>query len=148
MTLRPDFWTLPLTELTPPEWEALCDGCGKCCLNKLEDEETGEIVYTTVACRLFDGATCRCSNYAERKRHVPECVVLTPDSLADAVRWLPESCAYKRRHLNRPLPGWHPLLTGDPASTHRAGASVIGITTSETEIPEDDWEDHLMEQEL
>mgnify|MGYP001332619539 CR=1 FL=1 len=148
MTLRPRFWTLPLPALTRPEWEALCDGCGKCCLNKLEYEETGEIAYTSVACRLFDGATCRCGDYVNRKRHVPECLVLTPARLVDAVRWLPATCAYKLRHRGRPLPAWHPLLTGDPASTHRAGMSVIGSTRSEAEVPEDQWEDHLIEQEI
>lgn len=146
--LRPRFWTLPLADLTPPEWEALCDGCGKCCLNKLEDEETGEIAYTRIACRLFDGATCRCGDYANRKALVPECVILTPGALAEAVRWLPASCAYKLRHQGRPLPRWHPLRTGDPDSTHRAGASVIGRTLSEADIPEDAWEDHLIEQDI
>jgi len=148
MTPRPRFWTLPLTQLTPPEWEALCDGCGKCCLNKLEDEETGEIAYTRIACRLFDGATCRCGNYANRKALVPECVVLTPARLAAAVHWLPATCAYKLRHQGRPLPRWHPLRTGDPDSTHRAGASVIGDTLSEAVVPEDDWEDHLIDVEI
>jgi uncharacterized protein len=148
MTLRPTFWTLPLSHLTPPEWEALCDGCGKCCLNKLEDEETGEIAYTRVACRLFDGATCRCGDYVNRKRHVPECVVLTPESLAEAVRWLPRTCAYKLRFQGRRLPRWHPLVTGDPDSVHRAGQSVRGQTVSEAEVPEDDWEDHIIDEDL
>jgi uncharacterized cysteine cluster protein YcgN (CxxCxxCC family) len=148
MSLRPRFWTLPLTDLTAPEWEALCDGCGKCCLNKLEDEDTGEIAYTSIACRLFDGTTCRCGDYANRKAHVPECVVLTPAGLKDAVRWLPASCAYKLRYQRRRLPHWHPLLTGRADSTHRAGASIIGLTRSEAEIPEDDWEDYLIEQEI
>jgi uncharacterized protein len=144
--LRPRFWeTVPLDRMSSEEWEALCDGCGKCCLNKLEDDETGEIAYTLVACRLFDAATCRCGDYPNRKRLVPECVVLTPARLADAVRWLPATCAYKLRHQGRPLPRWHPLRTGDPDSTHRAGASVRGMTLSEAVVPEDDWEDHLID---
>lgn len=148
MTLRPAFWTLPLAELTGPEWEALCDGCGKCCLNKLEDAETGAIAYTRVACRLFDGATCRCRNYAGRLGIVPECVVLTPASLPEAVRWLPRSCAYKRRHLGQPLPKWHHLRSGDPGAVHRRPGAIRGRTLSETEVPEDAWEDHLIDVEI
>lgn len=148
MTLRPAFWTLPLSDLTPPEWEALCDGCGKCCLNKLEDEETGEIAYTTVACRLFDGATCRCANYDDRLAHVPECIVLTPDSLPDAVRWLPRTCAYKRRQLGQSLPRWHYLISGDRGAVHRLKGAIRGRTVSESAVPEDDWEDHLIHVEI
>lgn len=146
--MRPAFWTLPLADLTPPEWEALCDGCGKCCLNKLEDEDTGEIAYTRVACRLFDGATCRCGDYAGRLGIVPECVVLTPRSLPDAVRWLPRSCAYKRRFRGEGLPAWHPLLTGTPESVHRLRGAIRGRTVSEAQVPEDDWEDHLIRVEV
>ena len=146
--MRPEFWTLPLADLTPPEWEALCDGCGKCCLNKLEDEETGEIAYTRVACRLFDGATCRCGDYAGRLGIVPECVVLSPATLPEAVRWLPRSCAYKRRYLGQDLPGWHPLLSGDPDRVHRLKGAIRGRTLSEARVPEDAWEDHIIRVEL
>ena len=92
--MRPRFWTLPLTALTPPEWEALCDGCGKCCLNKLEDWDTGDIVWTNVACRLLDAETCRCSDYENRQRQVPDCIGLTPDQVR-SLGWLPPTCAYR-----------------------------------------------------
>lgn len=146
MTLRPGFWTLPLTDLSPAEWEALCDGCGKCCLNKLEDPETGEIAYTRIACRLFDGATCRCRDYARRLAEVPECIVLTPARLPDACRWLPKTCAYRRRHEGRPLPGWHHLISGDPGAVHRQRRSIRGRTLSEAEVPEAEWDNHLIDE--
>lgn len=144
--LRPEFWRLPLRRLTPAEWEALCDGCGKCCLNKLEDAETGAIAFTRVACRLLDTQTCRCGQYADRKRFVPECVVLTPRSIAEVAHWLPATCAYRLRHENRPLPAWHPLLTGDADSVHAAGQSVRGWAVPEYEVAEADWEDHIIEE--
>ncbi len=145
--LRPRFWDLPLTALTPPEWEALCDGCGKCCLNKLEDEDTGEVAFTRVACRLLDGESCRCAQYPIRKQFVPECVVLTPKTIAKVAYWLPSTCAYKLLHEGAPLPEWHPLLTGDPESVHAAGQSVRGWTVPEFEVPEDEWEDYIIEGE-
>lgn len=143
--LRPDFWRRPLKDLTPREWEALCDGCGKCCLNKLEDAETGELFFTRVACRLLDDRTCRCGQYENRKQFVPECVVLTPGTIADVAHWLPSTCAYKLLHEGRDLPDWHPLITGDPESVHAAGQSVRGWTVPEFEVPEEDWEDHIIE---
>ena len=144
--LRPRFWeTVPLTKMTPAEWEALCDGCGKCCLNKLEYEDTGEVVYTRVGCRLLDGDTCRCMDYANRKALVPECVFLTPKSLPKIAYWMPSTCAYKLLFQKKRLPDWHPLLTGDPDSTHAAGQSVKGITIPESSVDEDDWEDYLLE---
>lgn len=147
--LRPRFWdSVPLNKMTRQEWEALCDGCGKCCLNKAEMEDTGEVVYTRVACRLFDGDTCRCSNYAERLKFVPECVVLTPAKLKKVAYWLPTSCAYKRLHQGKPLPDWHPLLTGDPNSTHSSGNSWIGQTVSELEVAEEDWDQHFIDEEI
>lgn len=145
--MRERFWELPLERLDPEEWEALCDGCGKCCLNKLEYEDTGELAYTRVACRLFDDATCRCANYAGRRQIVPECIVLTPARLREVAWWLPASCAYRLRAQGRSLPSWHPLLTGDPESVHRAGASVRGRTVSELVVPEDEWEDYLIEDQ-
>jgi uncharacterized cysteine cluster protein YcgN (CxxCxxCC family) len=145
--LRARFWDLPLTALTPPEWEALCDGCGKCCLNKLEDEDTGEVAFTRVACRLLDGESCRCAQYPIRKQFVPECVVLTPKTIARVAYWLPSTCAYKLLHEGAPLPAWHPLLTGDPESVHAAGQSVRGWTVPEFEVPEDEWEDYIIEGE-
>lgn len=143
--LRPEFWRLPLNSLTAEEWEALCDGCGKCCLNKLEDAETGEILFTRVACRLLDGETCRCGQYENRKTFVPECVVLTPKTLKDSAYWMPSTCAYRLLAEGKPLPDWHPLLTGDPDSVHDAGMSVRGWTVPEFEVDEEDWEDHVIE---
>jgi len=145
--LRPKFWeTVPLSKMTPEEWEALCDGCGKCCLNKLEYEDTGEVAYTRVACRLFDDGTCRCSNYENRKSIVPECVFLSPKTLPKIAYWMPATCAYKLLFQKKPLPDWHPLLTGDPNSTHKAGMSMRGLTVSEAVVPEDEWEDYLIEE--
>lgn len=147
--MRANFWeSVPLDEMTSTEWESLCDGCGKCCLNKLEDADTGDVYFTRIACRLFDGATCQCSNYVQRKLHVPECVVLDSAALERVSYWLPASCAYKRLYQGKPLPDWHPLLTGTPESVHRARASVQNQTVSETDIPEEDWEDHIIDEEI
>jgi len=147
MTLRPRFWeTVPLSKLTVPEWEALCDGCGKCCLNKLEYEDTGEVEFTRVACKLLDAETCRCSKYPTRHHYVPGCIRLTPRTLAKVAYWLPRTCAYRRLHQGDTLPDWHPLLTGDPASTHTSGNSVQGWTVSELTVPEDEWDDYVIEE--
>ena len=143
--LRARFWeTVPLKKMTPAEWEALCDGCGKCCLNKLEYEDTGEVEYTRIACRLLDGDTCRCSDYANRFAHVPECVRLTPRSLPKIAYWMPATCAYRLLWQGETLPDWHPLVTGDPDSTHKAGQSVKGWTLPEDSVPEDDWDDYVI----
>lgn len=147
--MRPRFWAeLPLDRLTPEEWEALCDGCGKCCLNKLEDEATGEVALTRIACMLLDDATCRCTSYGNRHAYVPECIVLTAKTLSDHLYWLPQTCAYRLRYEGRDLFDWHPLISGDPDSVHQAGVSVRGLTRSEAEIPEGDWEDHSIEEPL
>ncbi len=144
--LRDRFWeTVPLQSMTGPEWEALCDGCGKCCLNKLEDEDTGEVEFTRVACRLLDNETCRCGQYDIRKTLVPECVVLTPETLPGAAYFMPVTCAYRRLHEGMDLPAWHPLITGDPNSVHAAGVSVRGLTVPEFEVPEEEWENHIIE---
>jgi uncharacterized cysteine cluster protein YcgN (CxxCxxCC family) len=145
--LRPRFWDRPLNSLTPREWEALCDGCGKCCLNKLEDADTGQVFFTRIGCRLLDDQTCRCAHYENRKQFVPECVVLTLKTIGDIAYWLPSTCAYRLRHEGKPLPDWHPLVTGDPDSTREAGRSVAGWTVSEFEVPEDDWEDYIIEDQ-
>jgi uncharacterized cysteine cluster protein YcgN (CxxCxxCC family) len=122
------FWeTKPLKDMSEAEWESLCDGCGKCCLIGLEDEDTGEIYLTDVACDLFDGAACRCSDYANRKTHVPDCVKLTPETIGD-LHWLPKTCAYRLVHEGKPLRSWHPLVSGDPDSVHAANVSVKGKT--------------------
>ena len=144
MSLRARFWErVPLARMTGDEWEALCDGCGKCCLLKLEDAETGEVHYTDVACRLFDDATCRCGNYALRKLLVEGCVVLDMESLPRAAPWMPRTCAYRRLWEGRGLPEWYLLVTGDAQSTHRAGVSVRGATVPEWDVPEEELEDRV-----
>ena len=135
------FWkTKRLEEMTVAEWESLCDGCGRCCLVRFEDEETGEISPTRVSCKLFDSNTCRCVDYAQRKRHVPDCIKLTPWNI-EGLTWMPPSCAYRRLHEGRDLASWHPLVSGDPQSVHRAGVSMRGQTVSEAAL--DDPEDAL-----
>ncbi|MEM6489832.1 MAG: YcgN family cysteine cluster protein, partial [Pseudomonadota bacterium] len=129
--------------LTHAEWEALCDGCGKCCLLKLEDEDSGEVHYTNVACRLFDATTGRCGQYALRQSLVPSCVVLSPTTLRDAMAWMPATCAYRRRSEGLPLPAWHPLLTGDPESPAAAGHALRNVTVPEWEVAEEDLQDHI-----
>ncbi|WP_102226164.1 YcgN family cysteine cluster protein [Acidimangrovimonas sediminis] len=147
--LRPRFWErVPLRNMAPKEWEALCDGCGKCCLNKLEDPDTGEVVFTRIGCRLLDDETCRCGNYEIRKTIVPECVVLTPGNIGEIAYWMPRTCAYRLLHEGKSLYDWHPLISGDPDSVHRAGESVQGWTVPEFEVPEDDWEDYIVEGDL
>jgi hypothetical protein len=142
------FWERPLKSLSQDEWESLCDGCGKCCLNKLEDEDTREVAFTRIACRLLDDTTCKCAQYPIRKHFVPECVVLTPKTLPDVAYFMPTTCAYRLLHEGKPLPDWHPLLTGDLESVHRAGVSVRGWTIPEFEVDEEDWEDHVIDEPL
>ena len=142
----PAFWQVKrLGEMTRAEWESLCDGCGKCCVHKLEDEETGELMQTNVACRLLDRRSGQCKDYPRRKIYVPECVRLTPQKIHD-MDWLPSTCAYKLLAEGGTLPGWHPLVTGDPESVHAAGQSVRGWTVSEDEAG--DLEHHLVDREL
>lgn len=144
--LRPKFWEkYPIDALTEAEWEALCDGCGKCCLTKLEDPEAGQIEYTNVACKLFDDETCRCSQYSIRKSIVPSCVIITPETIAEVAYWMPSTCAYRLLHEGKNLPEWHPLFTGDDASVHDAGMSMIGRTVPEYEVAEEDLEDYVVE---
>lgn len=137
------FWEdKPLDALDRAEWEQLCDGCGKCCVHKLEDDETGELFPTNVACKLLDRHSGRCSNYRHRRAFVPECVRLTP-RLAATLDWLPETCAYRLRAEGKPLPEWHHLVSGDPDAVHKAGMSVRGWTVSEVDAGE--LEDHILE---
>ena len=136
-TLSPDapFWrTRTLDQMSPAEWESLCDGCGRCCLVKLEDEETGEIGYTDVGCTLLDGGTCRCRSYPTRQAIVPDCLALTPEAVR-TTPWLPRTCAYRLVAEGRDLAAWHPLVSGDPDSVHRAGISVRGRVAG----PEEDF---------
>jgi len=140
MSERPPrpFWEVKsLGEMSATEWESLCDGCGLCCLVRFEDEDTGEIIPTRVHCKLFDSDACRCHDYENRKRHVPDCIKLTPGNIDD-LGWMPFSCAYRRLHEGKTLPRWHPLITGDPDSVHRAGVSVRGQTISETALEHPD----------
>ena len=141
--LRPEFWQLPLDALNPREWEALCDGCGKCCLHKVEDADTGRIYVTNIVCRLLDKDKGCCTNYAERRRFVPDCVRLTPADVAE-IAWLPLTCAYRLRGEDKPLPEWHYLRCGDRDAVHRAGQSVRGWTVDEHEGQ--DLEDHLVDR--
>lgn len=144
--LREKFWeNVPLDEMTSAEWEALCDGCGKCCVLKLEDGDTGKIHYTNVTCRLFDCATRSCGQYTLRRMLVPGCVVLSPENIAENAGWMPASCAYRRLHEGRGLADWHPLVSGDPDSVVRAGQALTGRTFPEYEVREEDLEDHVVD---
>ncbi|WP_299944049.1 YcgN family cysteine cluster protein [uncultured Ruegeria sp.] len=145
--LAPRFWERkPLRKMNQREWEALCDGCGKCCLNKLEDEDTGEVALTCVACRLLDDESCRCTQYDIRHQFVPECIVMKPENIDSHAYWLPQTCAYRLLWEGKPLYDWHPLLSGTPNSVHDAGVSVQGRTVSEFETPMEEWEDYIIEE--
>jgi hypothetical protein len=144
-----EFWkTKKLEDMDRAEWESLCDGCGKCCLSKLEDEDTGEIVWTSVACRLFDAGNCTCRNYAQRNELVPDCVLLTPENVR-TIPWLPKTCAYRLVAEGRDLPDWHPLKSGDVNSVHKSLISVRGkITAFEDDLNDtDDYLLHLLKRE-
>ena len=141
---RPFYETKALREMTTREWESLCDGCGKCCVVLLQDEDDGRVHRTNVACRLLDLKAVRCSDYANRHARVPSCVRLTPDNIGH-LHWMPDTCAYRLLHEGEPLPDWHPLRTGDPASVERAGVSVKGGLVSETQVRDADLEDHIVE---
>jgi uncharacterized cysteine cluster protein YcgN (CxxCxxCC family) len=147
--MRRRFWERKsLAALATAEWESLCDGCGRCCVIKLEDEDTGKVHYTDVACRLFDDRTCRCGNYALRAKLVKGCVVLTPRSLPEVAHWLPGTCAYRLLHEGKPLADWHPLVSGDPESVHAAGISLRGKVVPEYEVAEEDLEDHIVDEDF
>jgi uncharacterized cysteine cluster protein YcgN (CxxCxxCC family) len=140
------FWEdRPLAALDRGQWEALCDGCGKCCLHKLEDEETGELFATNVACRLLDRATAQCSDYRHRRVYVPDCVRLTSGNV-DTIDWLPSTCAYRLRAEGKPLFDWHYLVCGDRDAVRRAGQSVAGWTISESDAGE--LEHHIVDRAL
>lgn len=141
--LRAKFWELPLTELNAFEWEALCDGCGRCCLHKLQDEENDELYYTDVACKLLDLKTCRCSHYEDRIKYVPDCMSIREEG--DAVyALLPSNCAYRLRHENKPLPLWHPLFTGNSDTMHALGISIRGKVISEDALKGKDLEERII----
>jgi len=137
------FWkTKKLAEMTTEEWESLCDNCGKCCLHKLEDEDTGAMVFTSVVCNLIDLDNCRCTRYSERTQWVPECLNLKQHSFTQ-YHWLPSTCAYRLLNEGKELPGWHPLVTGNPQSVNNAGVSIRSYAIKESEI--DDLEDYVIE---
>lgn len=143
MTDQPFWQTKSLDEMTNEEWESLCDGCGRCCLNKLEDWETGEIAFTNVACTLLDDQTCRCKDYANRQKKVSDCVQLTPKE-ARELPWLPPTCAYRLVAEGRNLYWWHPLVSHDPETVHQAGVSVQNKTVPEDGMDAEDYEDHIV----
>lgn len=132
-----------LGSLNRQEWEALCDGCARCCLHKLEDADTGKIFYTRVVCRLLDQRTCRCTRYEERHSLVPDCVELGPNEVP-VFHWLPPTCAYRLVAEGKDLEEWHPLVSGDPESVHRAGISVRGKVVSEEYVHPDGMEEHIV----
>jgi uncharacterized cysteine cluster protein YcgN (CxxCxxCC family) len=145
MNARQPFWERPLAELDRGEWEALCDGCGRCCVHKLEDEETGELYPTNVACKLLDRRNGRCTDYSNRRKLVADCVVLDRGKL-DKLDWLPETCAYRLRAAGKPLPDWHYLVSGSRETVHLAGQSTRGWTVSEDDAGE--LEFHLVDRAL
>ena len=141
----PPFWKRKsLAQMDAAEWEALCDGCGRCCLNKLEYADTGEIAWTDVACRLFDDATCRCADYENRFDHVPDCIRLDLEKV-ESLTWLPPTCAYRLIGEGADLYWWHHLVSGSRESVHEAGISVRGRTLSEDGMTVEDYEDHLVD---
>lgn len=146
MTLTDDgpFWTRKtLAQMSTQEWESLCDGCGRCCLIKLIDEDTEELHGTRLACKLLDCRSARCKDYPNRHASVPDCVVLTPQTVG-ALNWLPETCAYRRLDEGKPLEWWHPLVSGDPGTVHEAGISVKGFARSEKGIPVRNYQNYIV----
>ena len=139
------FWRRKsLAEMTDSEWESLCDGCGRCCLNKLEDEDTGRIYFTDVGCRLLDDQGCRCRDYPNRSTLVEDCVRLTADNVA-SLNWLPPTCGYRLIASGRDLYWWHPLVSGDPETVHQAGVSVRGrVAASEADVPDEKLEEYVV----
>ena len=138
------FWRKSLEQMSVPEWESLCDGCGRCCLVKLEDEDTGEVHFTDVACALLSAGSCRCSDYPGRQGKIPDCVKLTP-AVVRSIGWLPPTCAYRMVAEGRDLPWWHPLVSGRPESVVEAGVSVRGkVSASETDVPVDHLPGHIV----
>lgn len=142
--LEPRFWeNKALADMNHREWEALCDGCARCCQIKIEDEDTGELFYTNVVCKYLDSRGCRCTHYGERSRLVPDCIKVTPEVARDEA-WLPETCAYRLLAEGKPLYDWHPLLTGNPDSVHDAGISVRDKVVSERYVHPDELIEHLV----
>lgn len=133
-----------LGRISRREWECLCDGCARCCLHKIEFEDTGEIVYTRIVCRYLDQESCRCQVYTQRTSLVPTCYRLTPDNLTE-VYFMPETCAYRLLAQGQQLPSWHPLVSGEPDSVHSAGISIRGRVVSEEDVASEDWPEHVVD---
>lgn len=139
------FWKRKkLNEMTPAEWESLCDGCALCCIHKLEDEDTGDIYYTNVVCKLLDTGSCQCGDYEHRHQQNPDCVPLTP-RLVRKLRWLPETCAYRLVAEGKDLYDWHYLVCGDREEVHRRGISVRGWVISERDVDMDELENYVVD---
>ncbi len=138
-----DWWERPLSELDETQWEALCDGCARCCLHKLEDEDTGEVFYTRVRCRHLEEATCRCSDYSRRSILVPNCIQLEPGQVEN-LDWLPRTCAYRLRAAGEPLPDWHYLISGSGDTVHEAGVSIRGRAISDEYVHPDGYDEHIV----
>ena len=144
MSVDKPFWlTKSLGEMSEPEWESLCDGCGRCCMNKLEDEDTGEVVFTRVSCKMLDTATCRCSDYSNRFQHVPDCISVRPLD-EQKLSWLPSSCAYRLLSEGKPLEKWHPLVSGRADSVFESGISMQHLCLNETSVPFDELIRHVI----
>jgi uncharacterized protein len=141
---RPFWRTKAMRDMTQAEWESLCDGCGRCCLNKLQEEGSDRTYYTDVGCRLLNPTTCRCKDYKHRAEQVADCVQLTPRNI-NRISWLPPTCAYKLVAAGKDLYWWHPLVSGDPETVHAAGVSVRGkVSASEADVPDDRLEDYIV----
>jgi uncharacterized cysteine cluster protein YcgN (CxxCxxCC family) len=142
------FWkTKTLAEMTTTEWESVCDGCGLCCLNKLEEWDSGDIYFTSIRCKLLDDHSCRCSSYENRWDFVPDCVQLSKENV-DEIAWLPPTCGYRLINEGRDLYWWHPLVSGDRETVHEAGISARGRTINETEVDVEDFEDYVVDWPL
>ena len=138
-----EWWEQPIEALDRDQWEALCDGCAKCCLHKLEDEDTGEVFYTKVRCQYLNESTCRCGDYSRRSILVPNCIHLEQGSVGD-LDWLPSTCAYRLRAANQPLPEWHYLVSGSRETVHSAGASIRGRAISDEYVHPDGYDEHIV----
>ncbi|QFU76161.1 YcgN family cysteine cluster protein [Halioglobus maricola] len=138
-----DWWQRPLQELDREQWEALCDGCAKCCLHKLEDEDSGEVFYTKVRCRLLQEDNCQCTDYSRRSVLVPNCIQLEQGNV-DELDWLPSTCAYRLRAAGEPLPDWHYLVSGSRETVHNAGVSIRGRAISDEYVHPDGYDEHIV----
>ena len=146
MNQKPPFWqTKSLQEMDSQEWESICDGCGQCCVMQLENEETNQLFFTDVACRLFDADTCQCTSYQDRQTHVPSCMVMNPENVHECAEFAPPTCAYKLLIEGQGLYDWHPLVSKNPNSVHNAGISVKNKVTSENEVDLNKLEERIID---